>query len=313
MTRVLVIDVHAETYRDRLAAEFPDLEFTLAHNAAAVSGDLSDVDALICFGIAVEDSVLKRASKLQWIQSLATGVDHFLRCPSLRPEVLITSARGIHGAPMREEVLYLMMGVSRDAARTVEDKNTRHYERRLWSTLNGKTAVIAGIGVIGSAIGELLKALGMHVIGVSRTPRAIAGFDEMVPTDHLVEAARRADYLINVLPAEPRNIGLFNAAVFGAMRPSAYYINAGRGQTDDEAALIAALRERRIAGAGLDVFQKSPLPADSPFWDLPNVFITPNVGGYIVEYEELIMPLVVENMRLFLAGKRNEMQNIVAR
>jgi phosphoglycerate dehydrogenase-like enzyme len=313
MAKVLVIDVHAEIYRDRLGAEFPDLQFTLVHNAAEASGDLSDIDALICFGIAIEDSVLKRASRLQWIQSLATGVDHFLRCPSLRREVVITSGRGIHGTPMREEVLYLMMAVSRDAVRAVEDKKAHRFERRLWSTLNGKTAVIVGIGVIGIAIGEMLKALGMTVIGVTRTPRPVAGFDETMPTDRLIDAARRADYLINVLPAEPQNIGLFNAAIFGAMKPSAFYINAGRGQTDDEAALIAALRERRIAGAGLDVFQKSPLPPDSPFWDLPNVFITPNVGGYIVEYENLIMPLVVDNMRAFLAGKRSEMQNIVAR
>ena len=87
---------------------------------------------------------------------------------------------------------------------------------------------------------------------------------------------------------------LFDAAVFAAMKPTAYYISAGRGQTVDETALIAALRERRIAGAGLDVFQTEPLPADSPFWDLPNVFITPHLGGYTSEYEDLIMPLIVE-------------------
>jgi D-2-hydroxyacid dehydrogenase (NADP+) len=312
MTKVLVIDVHAEIYRDRLREEFPDLDFALAHSAAEAPHDLSDIDALICFGIAVEDSILRRATQLQWIQSLATGVDHFLRCPSLKPNVLLTSGRGIHGVPMREEILYLMMAVSRDAARQVEDKRTHHWERRLWSTLNGKTAVIVGIGVIGIAIGELLKALGMYVIGVTRTPRPIAGFDDIMPTDRLTEAAHRADYLINVLPAEPQNLDLFNAAVFGAMKPSAYYINGGRGQTDDQAALIAALRERRIAGAGLDVFAKTPLPADSPLWDLPNVFITPNVGGYIVEYEELIMPIVTDNMRLFLAGERSKMKNIVS-
>jgi D-2-hydroxyacid dehydrogenase (NADP+) len=313
MTKVLIIDVHAEIYRDRLLEEFPDQEFVLAHSAAEAPDDLSAIDALICFGIAVDDSILRRATKLQWIQSLATGVDHFLRCPSLKPDVLITSGRGIHGAPMREEIVYLMMAVSRDAARQVEDKKARHWERRLWSTLNGKTAVIVGIGVIGIAIGELLKALGMHVIGVTRTPRAVAGFDEMMPTDQLAAAASRADYLINVLPASVDNLGLFDAKVFNAMKPSAYFINGGRGQTVDEGALIAALRERRIAGAGLDVFQNAPLPPDSPFWALPNVFITPNVGGYIVEYEELIMPLVIDNMRLFLARRNSEMQNIVAR
>ncbi len=312
MTKVLIIDVHAEIYRDRLREEFPELDFALAHSAAEAPDDLTGIDALICFGIAVEDSILRRATKLQWIQSLATGVDHFLRCPSLKPSVLITSGRGIHGMPMREEVVYLMMALSRDAARQVEDKKAHRWERRLWSTLNGKTAVIVGIGVIGIAIGELLKALGMTVIGVTRTPRAVAGFDDMMPTERLTDAARRADYLINVLPASAENIGLFDAKVFAAMKPAAYYINGGRGQTDDEAALIAALRERRIAGAGLDVFRKTPLPADSPFWDLPNVFITPNVGGYIVEYEELIMPLVVDNMRLFLAGQQGEMKNIVS-
>jgi D-2-hydroxyacid dehydrogenase (NADP+) len=312
MTKVLIIDVHAETYRDRLREEFPDLECVLAHSAAEAPHDLSDIDALICFGIAVEDSILRRATRLQWIQSLATGVDHFLRCPSLKPSVLITSGRGIHGAPMREEVVYLMMALSRDAARQIEDKNAHRWERRLWSTLNGKTAVIVGIGVIGIAIGELLKALGMKVIGVTRTPRAVAGFDDMMPTDRLADAARRADYLVNVLPASAENIGLFDAEVFAAMKPTAYYINGGRGQTDDEAALIAALRERRIAGAGLDVFQKTPLPADSPIWDLPNVFMTPNVGGYIVEYEELIMPIVIDNMRLFLSGEQSKMTNIVS-
>jgi phosphoglycerate dehydrogenase-like enzyme len=313
MTKVLIIDIHAETYSARLHTEFPELQFALVHSAAEARGDLSDIDALICFGIAIEDSILRRATHLKWIQSLATGIDHFLRCPSLRPDVLITSGRGIHGPAMREQVVYLMMGVSRDVAHQVEDKKARVWQRRLWSTLDGKTAVIVGVGVVGVAIGEALKALGMTVIGVTRTPRPVAGFDEMISTDRLVEAARRADYLINVLPADAPNLGIFSAEVIAAMKPTAYFINGGRGQTVDEAALLAALQEGRIAGAGLDVFQKSPLPQDNPFWNLPNVFITPNVGGYIVEYEEQIMPIVVDNMRLFLAGRQNEMQNIVAR
>jgi D-2-hydroxyacid dehydrogenase (NADP+) len=312
MTKVLIVDVHAEIYRDRLRDEFPELQFTLFNRGPEVTGDLSDIDVMIMFGIEVQDFMIKGAPRLKWIQSLATGVDHFLRCPSLKPDVLITSGRGIHGPPMREQVAYLMMAVSRDAARQVGDQKAHFWERRLWSTLHGKTAVIAGTGVVGSAIGQLLKAIGMHVIGVSRVPRKAAGFDEMIPTDRLIDAARRADYLINMLPASDNNLAIFNAEVFAAMKPTAYYISAGRGQTVDEAALLAALRERRIAGAGLEVFQTEPLPAASPFWDLPNVFITPHIGGYVVEYEGFIMPLVVDNMRLFLAGRQGEMQNIVA-
>jgi len=313
MTKVLVVDIHAEMYRDRLQAEFQTLEFVLFHSAAEVSGNLSGIDVMIMFGIEVRDPMIGDAPKLKWIQSLATGVDHFLRCPSLKPDVLVTSGRGIHGPPMREQVVYLMMAVSRDATRQVEDYQHRIWKRRLWSTLHGKTAVVAGTGVVGAAIGEILKALGMHVIGVTRAPREVEGFDEIMPADRLIEAAAKADYLINVLPASDDNLGLFGAKLFAAMKRSAYYISAGRGQTVDEAALAAALRERRIAGAGFDVFETEPLPPDSPFWGLPNVFITPHIGGYIVEYEYFVMPLILDNMRAFLAGNLGAMQNIVTR
>src|SRR5277367_6653746 len=168
MTKVLIVDVHAEMYRDRLRQEFPALQYTLFHKAAEVAGDLADVDVMMMFGIEVRDHMLKAAPRLRWIQSLATGVDHFLRCPSLQPHVLITSGRGIHGAPMREQVIYMMMAVSRDVVRQVGDQRSHFWERRLWSTLHGKTSVIAGTGIVGSAIGEALKTLGMHVIGVSR-------------------------------------------------------------------------------------------------------------------------------------------------
>jgi D-2-hydroxyacid dehydrogenase (NADP+) len=311
--KILVVDIHAELYRDRLLAEFPDLQFILFHNAAEVACDLSDIDAMIMFGIEIRDHMLRDAPQLKWIQSLATGVDHFLRCPSLRPDVLITSGRGVHGVPMREHVLYHMLAIGHDAKRQVEDQQQHVWQRRLWTTLHGKTAVIAGSGIVGSAIGEMLQALGMYVIGVSRTVRKARGFDEILASDRLREAAARSDYLINILPATPENTTLFDAGLFAAMKSSAYYISAGRGQTVDEAALIAALRERRIAGAAFDVFQTEPLPPESPFWTMPNVFITPHVGGYIVEYEDFIMPLIIGNMRLFLAGRQKEMANIVAR
>jgi phosphoglycerate dehydrogenase-like enzyme len=313
MTKILIVDIHAEIYRDALRAKFPALQFTLFHKAAEVTGDLSDIDVMMMFGIEIRDFMLSGAPRLQWIQSFATGVDHFLRCPSLKPDVLITSGRGIHGPPMREQIIYMMMGVSRDVVRAVGDQKAHFWERRLWSTLHGKTAVIAGTGIVGAAIGAALKALGMHVIGVSRTPRTTAGFDEMIATGRLADAAARADYLLNMLPASDENIDIFDAKIFGAMKPSAFYISAGRGQTVDETALLTALRERRIAGAALEVFKTEPLPPDSPFWDLPNVFITPHIGGYVVEYEEFIMPLVVDNMRLFLAGRQGEMRNIVPR
>src|SRR6202021_3056066 len=118
--------------------KFPALQFSLFHKAAEVADDLSDIDVMMMFGIEVQDFMLAGAPRLQWIQSLATGVDHFLRCPSLKPNVLITSGRGIHGPPMREQVVYLMMAVSRDAKRQVEDHQHRISARRLRNTLHGR-------------------------------------------------------------------------------------------------------------------------------------------------------------------------------
>ncbi len=309
--KVLILDQHAEIYRERLKVEFPTAEWVLAHGLSDLPKDLTDVDVLISFAIELTDEFYQRATRLKWIQCLATGVDQVLRCPSLRPDTILTSGRGVHGAPMRETVVYLMMAMSRDVKNLVEEQKAHVWNRRFYNLFTGKTAVVVGVGVVGTAIAQLLKAFGMHIIGVSRTPRTVEGFDEMMRTEELRAAAGRADFLINVLPASADNALLFDRAVFAAMKPSAYYISAGRGQTVDEPALIAALSERRIAGAGLDVFQTEPLPANSPLWDLPNVFITPHLGGYTIEYEDLIMPLITDNMRLFLAGRDAEMRNVV--
>lgn len=312
MTNVLVLETYADVYRRALVERFPGLTVHTAPQPSALTADLAMIDVLIAFGNTIDDALIRRVTRLKWIQSLATGVDYFLRCPSLEPEVLLTSGRGIHGPPMRETVAYLMLALSHDAPKLVRDQAQHRWDRTTpWRLLSGKTAVIVGIGVSGTAIGQLLKAFGMRVIGVSRTPRVVEGFDEIVPSSRLVETAAKADYLVNALPGDPSNHDLIGSAVFAAMKPSAAFINVGRGETVDDRALIEALAARRIAGAGLDVFRSEPLPADSPFWDLPNVIINPHTGGFVAEYEELVLPIVLENMGLFLAGRHGEMRNLV--
>jgi phosphoglycerate dehydrogenase-like enzyme len=311
-TRVLILEKFADVYARKLGMHFPGIDIHTAASAADIAVDLATIDVLFAFGIAIDERLMAGLRNVKWIASLATGVDHFLRSPSLRRDTILTSARGIHGPAMRETVAALMLAVSRDTERLVHAKTAHRWERgERWPLLAGKTAAVVGIGVSGIAIGELLKAFGMTVIGVSRTPRPIAGFDAMMPTERLAEAAAQADYLVNVLPASNGNREIFSRAVFAAMKPSAYFINVGRGETVDEAALIDCLRARRIAGAGLDVFQNSPLKPDSPFWELPNVVISPQQGGYFAGYEEQVMPLLMENMRLFLAGRFGEMKNVV--
>jgi D-2-hydroxyacid dehydrogenase (NADP+) len=179
--------------------------------------------------------------------------------------------------------------------------------------LAGKTAVVIGTGVAGSAIGSLLQALEMKVIGVSRTPRPVAGFDTVVPQRELPAAAAKADYLINVLPADAVNLKIVGSDVFARMKPGAYFIDVGRGETVDEDALIEALTGGKIAGAGLDVFATEPLPAESPIWDLPNVFFSPHIGGLFEEYQQMAMPLIISNFSAYLSGHTDQMTNVIDR
>lgn len=313
-TNVLILDRYASTYAEHLRSSFPQqLDI---HSAKALSevADPSRIDVLIAFGIAINDDMIRSMSRLRWIQSLATGVDHFLRCPSLRPETILTSMRGIHGPAMRETAVFLMLSVSRETTRLVRQQTEHRWDRgQPWPLLCGKTAVVVGVGISGTAIAQLLKAFGMQVIGISRTPRAVEGFNKIVHIDQLDAVAGQADYLVNVLPGDPHNVGLIGRDVFQAMKPTAFFINVGRGETVDEDALIAALRAERIAGAGLDVFRTEPLPPHSPLWDMPNVFLCPHIGGFFREYEEYALPTIVENMRLFLDGKHAEMRNLVHR
>src|SRR3954454_20172824 len=309
---VLILETYAHVYAEHLRAQFPQLAVFPVKALGDLKAGLDQMDILVTFGISVDDDLMRGASRLKWIQSLATGVDHFLRCPSLRAETILTSARGIHGPAMRETVAYLMLTLSRDTPRLVRQQAEHRWDRsRPWPLVARKTAVLVGTGISGSAVGELLQAFGLRVVGVSRTPRSEKGFDDMVHTDRLAEVAREADYLFNIMPGGPQNANLIGAAVFGAMKPTAFFVNIGRGETVDEAALIEALRAGRFAGAALDVFRTEPLPADSPLWDMPNVFVTSHIGGLFDEYEDYVMPLLSENMRCFLSGRTRDMRNIV--
>jgi D-2-hydroxyacid dehydrogenase (NADP+) len=313
MTNVLVLETHAQSYCDALRGEFSDIEVQVANSPTDAAVDFGKVDVLVAFGMAVTDAMFTRMPALKWVQSLATGVDHFLRSKTLPAGVILTSGRGIHGPAMRETVLHLMLSVSHDSNRLVADKKAARWERRPWPLLAGKTAAVVGTGVAGSAIGGALQALGMRVVGVSGTPREVEGFDVVLPRQQLARAAAEADYLVNVLPADPANLNLVGREVFAAMKPRAYFINVGRGETVDEAALIEALEQRRIAGAGLDVFATEPLPTASPLWQMPQVFIAPHIGGLFEEYAQMAMPLIIRNMRAFLGGQTDQMINKIDR
>jgi phosphoglycerate dehydrogenase-like enzyme len=151
----------------------------------------------------------------------------------------------------------------------------------------------------------------MTTIGVSGSRRDAPHFDEVHPRDKLVQAAARADFLVLLVPYSPQTHHLIGREVIAAMKPSAFLVNLARGGVLDEAALIEHLQAGKIAGAGLDIFSKQPLPPDNPLWRMPNVIITPNIGGRSDRFVEQTMQVLVPNLQAFLDGRLKDLRNVV--
>lgn len=281
----------------------------LAH--AAAHG--ASIEAMIGHHFQFDDELVARAPKLRWVQSLTTGTDQIVKLQALRDDVVVTSTRGMHGPQMSELVFLHMLALARDFPRMQRNQAAATWERWPQPLLWGKTVTIVGVGAIAEALAPRCQAFGMTVVGVSGTPREIAGFDRVLARSELAQAVALADFVVLIVPLAPDTENLVDARVIGAMKPGAYLVNAARGGVLDEAALLAALRERRIAGAGLDVFRQQPLPPDSPWWREPNVIVTPLVGGMSDIYLQQAFPIVDANLRLFLEGRLGELHNTVAR
>ena len=282
-----------------LATSSRDEALARAPEAAVLIAKAQDVSA----------ELLGAMHHLQWIQALTTGIDPLLAL-KLPPSILVTSARGIHGPQMAELTILFMMALARDFPRMLANQREARWERWSQPLLAGKTAVIVGIGAISEALAARCKPFGLKTVGITQRA-AVEHFDELYPRTRLHEAAARADFLVLLVPYSPETHHLIDASVLEAMKPTAYLINVARGNVIDESALIEALRMRRIAGAGLDVFAQEPLPHTSPLWTLDNVILTPHVGGMSDVYAEQIVPLLAHNLRAFAAGDRAAMLNRV--
>jgi D-2-hydroxyacid dehydrogenase (NADP+) len=195
--------------------------------------------------------------------------------------------------------------------------------RRLWrpmisdrrvreDELGGKTMAVVGFGRIGARLGRLAKAFDMRVIGVRRDARPQPdAADDVLPQERLGEALAQADVVALTCPLTPETTGLIDAAAFAAMKPGALLINVARGKVVDEAALLAALGDGRLAGAGLDCFHEEPLPADSPFWAIPDVLVTPHSAGETRRYEENLVDILLENLERLRRGEGSLVNQLV--
>ena len=251
----------------------------------------------------ISPAALARAKRLKWVQSWGPARTSLLYPEMIASPVVLTSVAGNGAISMAEHAVMLMLMLARDTPRWLRNQAERKWERWFHPELTGQTCGIIGLGYSGQDLALKLKAFHMRVIGMRRTPRPTPNVDEVFPRERLHELLAQSDFVVVTAPRTPETRGMLGEAEFRAMKPSAYYICYSRGGIADDAALLRALNEGWIAGAGLDAHTQEPLPPDSPFWTAPNTIITPHNSATSPLSRERRIDIFIENLGHFLAGE----------
>ena len=242
----------------------------------------------------------------KWLHSFSAGVDRILTPTVAESEVILSNSRGVHATPIAEHIIAFMLNFSRGFYKTFENQ-----QKHIWSKaqtlgeLRDSRVLIVGMGEIGTEAARLAHAFGAHVHTMVRTARPAPEFVEKMGTSaDLDTELGQADFVVITLPHTDETHHLFNKDKFALMKPTSVIINIGRGGIINEPDLVEALQNNVIAGAGLDVTEKEPLPADSPLWDMPNVIITPHHSGLSHRYMDRAIDLLSKNIKAYLADQK---------
>jgi phosphoglycerate dehydrogenase-like enzyme len=244
------------------------------------------------------------ADKLQWVHVASAGVDAILFDDLRDSDVVLTNSRGVFDDAIAEYVLGLVIAFAKDFPRTLQLQRERRWEWRETERVGGRKALVVGTGPIGAAIARLLRAVGIEVRGAGRRAREDdPDFGIVHSSAELPDHVGWADFVIAVLPLTDETRGMFDRRVFAAMKPTARFINVGRGEHVVTEDLIAALRAGELAGAALDVFDQEPLPSESPLWTMENVVVSPHMSGDTVGWKDTLARVFVANFRRWIAGE----------
>jgi phosphoglycerate dehydrogenase-like enzyme len=252
-------------------------------------------------------SAVRKAPKLKWLHVFNAGVDHPIYGEMLSRGVRLTTSAGTAAEPIAHTAIAGLLMLARRFPRWMADQRNHRWDPMrppdVPRDLPGQTAVIVGVGNIGREIARLAKAFGLRVIGVRRSAGTVSSLDELHPPARLPEILPSADWLIIAAPLTPETRGLISADLISKLPPHAGVINVARGEIIDEAALVDALRSGRLAGAFLDVFDREPLPEDSPLWDMPNVIVTPHNSAAASGNDARIYEMFMENLARWHRGE----------
>jgi phosphoglycerate dehydrogenase-like enzyme len=282
-------------------------------------GPLDDVEVLLRGWLSAEafDRLLARAPRLTWVHSASAGVERALTPTARERGVVITNARGVFSRPIAEYVLMMILAISRRLPQLLELQRERTWQPLEAVELRDLTVGIIGFGSIGRAVAALASAFGCRVIairrqaeagteGTARDPDDDFGppkIDRMLGPEQLPELLAESDFVVLAAPLTPQTDGMIGTDALAAMKRTAWLINVARGRLVDEAALVRALREARIGGAVLDAFTEEPLPVESPFYDLPNIIVTPHTSWSSARVLDRSVGLFCDNLRRFAEGR----------
>jgi phosphoglycerate dehydrogenase-like enzyme len=302
--RLVLISEEMLQLRPALQQAAPGVK--LVEVSAAAPKEVAAADAAI--GVCSAE-VLAQAKQLQWIQWPAAGVDRCVQQPAVHERhLLLTNLQRTMGPSMAEHVLGMMFALSRHFDYFLRQQQQAHWSSEATTPqladLDGKTVLVVGLGGIGTEVARRTHALGMRVIATRASGRTGPDFVSYVGLpDELPKLARDADFVVNCAPLTPQTTGIFNREFFAGMKTGAYFISVGRGRSTITADLTDALSTGRLAGAGLDVVDPEPLPADSPLWHAPNVIITPHVSADTAVSAGQRNQVLIENLRRYNAGE----------
>lgn len=305
-SKILLVGIAGEA-QDKLQASLPNTELVVANSDADALAAVVDVQAIIG---SCSEALVEAAENLVWVQIYWAGAESCLRVPRVASgDVMLTNMQKMSAPVIGEHAVAMTLALARGlvvfAKEMQSDARTELYaSRSSMITLSGKTMLVVGLGGIGREAARRGAALGMRVIGTRNSSRDGPPFVDYVGlSDELLQLAGEADVIVNALPLTETTRGLLDADFFDATRQGALFVNVGRGATVDTEALVAAIRNGKIAGAGLDVTDPEPLPAEHALWQFENVIITPHIAGRGGERERHFV-LLKENLRRFAAGER---------
>lgn len=292
---------------DGLRAEFPEVEFVEARTTPEQVEAVKDADAYL--GRIPREAFLAAGPRLRWVHSSGAGIENILSIPELvASEVVVTNTRGGHAGTIAEHTFALLLALTRQLFPIHEDQKRRVWDRPTHSRasrgLAGQTMVILGLGNIGRAIAQRAVAFELRVIGVDLRPGAVPpGVEAVWGLERLDEALALADVVAVATPLTAETTNLLDERRVGRLKPEAYLLVVSRGGIIDEAALVAALRAGKLAGAGLDVQAREPLPADDPLWEAPNLILSPHCSGASRQTTARVWQITEDNVRRFIAGE----------